>query len=413
MQDQLNIALLSYRSHQYVGGQGIYIYYLAKALTELGHKVDVISGQPYPELPPNVNLIKLPSLNLFENSTNFRSKYLYSFTDFFEWFSKCTGGFAEPYTFGRRVEKYLLENGDKYDVIHDNQSLSWGILSLQKKFPVVSTIHHPIQIDYEAAIEQQTDSLQRSLIKRWFYFLHMQRSVASRLRHVVTVTDQSKEDIIRTFGVPRDNISVVYNGIDTDHFRPMPELDRDPYHIVTTASSDQPLKGLKHLIAALKSLVETHPNVTLSIIGKLSERGHNSQLIQKLGLTEHIKYHCQLTTQQICNLYAKATIAVVPSEYEGFGFPAGEAMACGVPIVATKAGGLTEVVGDAGIMIPPKEPQPMAEAIRTLINSPQQQKYFSEKGLQRIQSNFSWKEAALKISNLYKTAIRSHDTSNR
>ena len=110
LQRPLRIALLGYRSNPYSGGQGVYIKYLSRALTALGHEVDVISGEPYPELDANVRLIKLPGLNLFEapnHVTALRLRHLRSATDFFEWLSMLSGGFPEPYTFGRRVERWL------------------------------------------------------------------------------------------------------------------------------------------------------------------------------------------------------------------------------------------------------------------------------------------------------------------
>ena len=86
----LNIALLGYRSNPYSGGQGIYLRYLARALTNAGHKVDVISGEPYPELDAGINLIKLPGLNLFAEEKPFQAlkwRHLLSATDLFEWLS--------------------------------------------------------------------------------------------------------------------------------------------------------------------------------------------------------------------------------------------------------------------------------------------------------------------------------------
>jgi glycosyltransferase involved in cell wall biosynthesis len=121
----LRIALLGYRSQPYGGGQGVYLKYLSKALVEAGHHVDVISGPPYPHLDSRVRLIELPSLDLFENGlVSLRPRHLSSLTNIIEWTSKLTGGFAEPYTFGRRAVKYLKQHGHNYDLIHDNQSLS-------------------------------------------------------------------------------------------------------------------------------------------------------------------------------------------------------------------------------------------------------------------------------------------------
>ena len=103
-QTPLRIALLGYRSAPYGGGQGVYIRYLSKALVEAGHSVDVISGPPYPHLDPRVRLIQLPSMDLFENGLfSLRPHHLKSFSNVVEWVSKLTGGFAEPYAFGRRA----------------------------------------------------------------------------------------------------------------------------------------------------------------------------------------------------------------------------------------------------------------------------------------------------------------------
>ena len=142
---QLKICLLSYRSNPRSGGQGVYLRFLSKALAALGHQVDVISSQPFPELDNRIRLIKIFGLNLFEKEnhvTSLKFKHLYSFTDCFEWLSMLTGGFAEPYTFGRRVLKYLKKNNSDYDIIHDNQSLCHALLNLKKNgWPVICLLY--------------------------------------------------------------------------------------------------------------------------------------------------------------------------------------------------------------------------------------------------------------------------------
>ena len=148
----LRVALLGYRSNPYSGGQGIYLKYLSKALATAGHRVDVISGEPYPELDDPVRLVKLPGLNLYaapNHVTALRPHHLRSATDTFEWLSMLTGGFPEPYTFGRRLSRHFdalaRDPAAGYDVVHDNQCLSWGTLDLQRRgIPLVTTIHHPI-----------------------------------------------------------------------------------------------------------------------------------------------------------------------------------------------------------------------------------------------------------------------------
>ena len=147
----MKVGLLSYRSHPYSGGQGIYIKHLSRALNSLGHDVSVLSGPPYPELDDNVELIKIPSLGLFESGERleaFRLSFLWNPIDFYEWITVMTGGFPEPYTYGKRVFKKLKDSNFKFDVLLDNQSLSDSLLKIQENHPLAVTIHHPITKDH-------------------------------------------------------------------------------------------------------------------------------------------------------------------------------------------------------------------------------------------------------------------------
>ena len=153
---QLKVALLSYRSNPYSGGQGIYIAHLSKALCELGHEVTVFSGPPYPDLDLRVNLVKVSSLDLYSKDNKFSDismRELINPLNFFEWLSINSGGFAEPYTFGKRLKKILKRKLSEFDVIHDNQSLCYELLYFQKKIPLVTTIHHPISKDLKYELQ--------------------------------------------------------------------------------------------------------------------------------------------------------------------------------------------------------------------------------------------------------------------
>ena len=151
---KLNIAILSYRSARFGGGQGVYIRDISFALILMGHRVDVISGPPYPELHDGIKLIELPGLNLFETFSfrdrlnKFIKKKSKTNDDYYEFFSTLIGGFPEIRTFGNRANKFLNSNKD-YDIIIDNQSISYGMIEIQKRFPLVEIIHHPITFDFK------------------------------------------------------------------------------------------------------------------------------------------------------------------------------------------------------------------------------------------------------------------------
>lgn len=405
----LNIALLGYRSNPYSGGQGVYLKYLARALTRAGHRVDVISGEPYPELDETITLIKLPGLNLFAEEKPFcalKWRHLLSWTDLVEWLSFNSGGFPEPYTFGRRLLRYLNQYGKHYDVIHDNQCLAPALLALQRSgTAVVSTIHHPITHDRAIALAHEDDWGMRLLIRRWHLFLRMQIRVAKQLKHIVTVSVNSKKDIAADFGVATDRLTVIYNGVDSQVFAPRPGVQRDPMHLITTASADQPLKGTRYLIDAVALLVEEFADLKLTFIGKPNPGGPTDQRLEATGLKPRIEFHHGINSEAIVDLYARASIAVVPSEYEGFGFPAAEAMACEVAVVSTCGGALPEVVGDAGVIVPCRDAAALAAGIRKLLVDPQLRQNLALAGRQRVIERFNWGAVAAQLTDYYQ-AIR-------
>lgn len=401
----LRIALLGYRSNPYSGGQGIYLRHLSRALTELGHSVTVISGPPYPELDAGIVLVKLPSLDLFaapDHITALRPRHLLSFTDCWEWASMATGGFPEPYTFGRRLGRWMRSHLDEFDIIHDNQSLCWELLRLQRKGkPVIATIHHPIRRDLEIALAATPRRVDRWLLRRWHSFLGMQNRVVARLPHVVTVSEAARRDIAECFPCPDARIRVIHNGIDTATFHPEPGIPRIPGRLMATASADAPLKGLDYLLRAVATLRRTRPGVHLTVLGKLNPDGATARLLDALQLGAAVTFRSGLDEAAVRGMYAEAEVAVVPSIYEGFGLPAGEAMACGVPVVSTVGGALPEVVGDAGVLVPVRDADALATAVADLLDDPERRAHLACAGIQRIRERFSWRRAAETLTDYY------------
>ncbi len=139
-------------------------------------------GPPYPEVVEGVTLHKLPGLDLYNPDHLFRpARYrdLLSPVNTMEFLDMCLGGFPEPRTFGTRVHRWFCDRKPAYDVIHDNQCLSWGILDLEKLgYPTVATIHHPITVDRDTEIDAAPNILKRLKVRRWYTFLDMQIKVS-------------------------------------------------------------------------------------------------------------------------------------------------------------------------------------------------------------------------------------------
>ena len=410
--DALRICLLSYRGNPRSGGQGVYVRLLSEALVELGHRVEVWSGQPYPELPSGVRLVRVPSLDMWNADALLRTPSLRELCDpinLSEWARSRTGGFVEPLTFSRRVAR-LFRRGHApyYDVVHDNQCLGPGLLELQQLLPVVATIHHPITVDRRIAFQDTTDAIKRWGLARWYSFVPAQLKVSRRLDRIATVSEASLRDIAREYGVSAQRLRVVGNGIDLDVFHPQPEVPRREGRLITTLSADTPLKGFRYLLEAMHLLRQRRPDVHLTVIGKPGVKTDTEQTIRRFELGDGVRFTGYLDARDIARYYAESSIAVVPSLYEGFGFPAGEAMACEVPVVSTRAGALPEVVGEdgsSGLLVAPRDGQALASAIGQLLDDPQRRAAMGAAGRLRVLEHFTWKRAAERTVDVYREAI--------
>ncbi|MDA2811460.1 glycosyltransferase family 4 protein [Nocardiopsis sp. RSe5-2] len=414
-QRPLRVALLSYRSKPHCGGQGVYVRHLSRELAALGHRVTVLSGQPYPELDDGVILEKLPSLDLYNDADPFATPPLHRWRDWIDALevgTMWTAGFPEPLTFSLRALRELRRRRGEFDVVHDNQTLGYGLLGLQKAgFPLVTTIHHPITVDRRIELEEAR-GWQRLSKRRWYSFTAMQGRVARRLDPVLVPSRSSADDIVREFGVERPRIDVVPLGVDTRHFHPRPgdgspNGGRVPGRIVCTASADSPLKGVATLLRAVAKLA-TERDVSLTVVSRPKPGGPTDALVDELSLRDRTTFVHGIDDAELGRLIASAEVAVVPSFYEGFSLPAVEAMACGTPLVASRAGALPEVVGTdgaAGVLTEPGDPEELAARIGALLDDPAERARMGRAAWDRVQQRFTWRAVAEATAARYAAAL--------
>lgn len=399
----LRIAFTVYRGNPTSGGQGVYTRYLTREIAALGHGVEVFSGQPYPEVERGVGLTRVSSLDLYRDEDPFRIPKLREFRDLVdlkEFAIMSTGGFPEPRTFGMRVYSALKSNGAKYDLLHDNQSLSWSILRLQNEgMPTLASIHHPITIDKKLGLEHAEGIKQRFGVARFYGFVRMQTKVAKRIEHLLTVSNTSAIDISKEMGVELSRLSVVPIGVDPTTFRPLEGVEREQGLIVTTASADVPLKGLSYLVEAVRMLKASgNCDLKLAIIGQPKAESPVQRSVEKLGLKDSVQFLGRVSQIEMVGLYARASVAVVPSLYEGFSLPAIEIMACGVPLIVTDGGALPEVVGGDGIaarIVRAGDSSALAREIAAVLSDAESAQKMGNRAILRARSKFSWKAAAL------------------
>lgn len=403
----LKICLISYRSNPHCGGQGVYIRNLSRALKDLGHDVDVIAGPPDPLLHDDISITKIPTLDLYNPNDLFRTpsfEELKQPINLMEWLGISTMGYSEPFSFGLRAYVHLRDKFDKYDIVHDNQCLSYGIWAISRRIPTVATIHHPMTVDRKLAVQSVSSIWKKFKHIRWYSFIGMQKRVSRRLPKIITVSEFSRDDISRAYRIPKNKFDVVPNGINTELFYPLPHIPREPGRIIVTNSADTALKGLYYLLQAVE-MVSKKRKVKLIVIGTPKKNGGIVKLIKTLKIAHLVRFTGRISNEEFVREYAKASMAVVPSLYEGFGLPVGEAMACAVPVITTTGGALPEVAGDAAEIVPPANPEAIADAIIRLMDDPKRAKALGEAGYRRVIENFTWKKAAENVVKTYREVM--------
>jgi len=410
--DPLRIAYLTYRGKPHVGGQGVYTRHLSRALVDLGHSVEVLSGQPYPILDERVPLVQLPSLDIYNDYFPMRMPGIWelkTWMDYAEVTAFSTGTFPEPLAFSLRAWEHLRHRSGDFDLVQDNQCLGYGLLLMQRDgLPVLGTVHHPITVDRRIEMEHARTRYERISKARWYAFTKMQTRVAQRLTRIITVSQNSYDDICRTHGVSPERLHIVPVGVDPDLFTPSPEVRRNPRQIISTASADVAMKGQRYLLEALAKLRTEYPDLKLVLIGRLKEGSAAQQTIDELDLRDAVEFVSGVTDERIVELYNESAAAVVPSLYEGFSLPAIEAMSAATPLVATTGGAIPEVTGRDGetcIAVEPGNSDALAAGIRRALDDPEAAARIGHAGRERVISRWSWRHTAVRTVEHYRALL--------
>jgi len=239
-------------------------------------------------------------------------------------------------------------------------------------------------------------------------------------KHIVTVSEYSKQDIMRLLHIPETRISVVPHGVDA-RFCPVSDLDRLqalrsryylPSRFILFVSATEPRKGVDTLLEAFVQLVRPMPELGLVIAGD-SKRASAALLAQAtdLGVRERLRLTSYVNDDDLSLLYNAADVLAFPSRYEGFGLPVLEAMACGTPVVCSNATSLPEVAGHAALLVPPNDPEALAAALKQVLTDETLYQALREKGLKRA-AQFSWEETARKTLAVYEKVAQGACTKN-
>jgi glycosyltransferase involved in cell wall biosynthesis len=411
----MNICLFCYRGNPYCGGQGIYLYNLSRALVAQGHEATVLVGPPYPEPMPWAQVVKLPNMHYWGRqigdifTTDGLSKNLMPL-NFIEFVLSRTGYCPEILAFSFRAAAKIkeLHKARPFDVIHDAETLGFGLLVTQAHHvPIVATIHHPLRRDLEAFLPRAKNGRER-FFNTIFYPLLMQGMVARRVDGMITSSKVGVEELQAAFRVKPERINLVYTGVNAESFSPDPSIERVANRLLFVGNAEDPRKGITYLLDALFLLP---PAVRLIVVDTGEpDKFMAPRLIRSKGLEDRVTFTGRLTEEELVHEYRKAQVLIMPSLFEGFGLPVAEGMACGTPVVTTRAGSLPEVVGDdeeGGLLVPPRDPRALAKAILRIMTDPEFSQELSQRARKRVERLFSWERTAQNTTRVYQNLIES------
>jgi glycosyltransferase involved in cell wall biosynthesis len=417
MSRPLRVCFVAYRGNMRCGGQGVYLWFLARELARLGHAVDVFVGPPYPDpMPFARSVTELPNQQFWAGwFSRDRARLLprgaplrvFEPLNFYELAASYLGFLPEPFAFSLRAFRKLasrIRAGRRWDIVHDVQCLGWGILGIHRLgLPVVTTIHHPLTVDRRASFVRDRD-LREALGTMAFYPIGMQSFVARRIERIFTSSRASARQIERDFGVARERLCMVANGVDTELYRPDPAVGRNEHEILCVGRASDPNKGLHTLIEALPRLPHA---VRLTLVDDDHPDNSARKRAVALGCADRVDVVGRVETDELVRLYRRAALVVVPSRYEGFGLPAAEAMACGTPVVATRAGALPEVMErtGGGLLVQRDDPGALAAGIARLLERPEARAELGARGRLGVVDAYSWPRIAAATASVYAEAV--------
>lgn len=397
-------------------GLGTHVSELATGIGEQGYQVNVVAYSPH-------KVSTYQHLNVtvhFVSSSEASTKPLTT-----HWFHSMNESLISQ-------SRYLIDECHwRPDVVHCHDWLSFPaayVIGKLYNIPIVGTVHL-LQAEERRLGEQPNidTEMQAEITKQ-------ERALCTKTDGLITVSMFMKGPIHETYGVPKEKIHVVYNGIDPQVFsrQALPPEEFSSFRKTIAAPNEKIIifvgrldqrKGIFPLLASAIPVIEAHPNARYLLIGG-PPMGNSIAGFQKVlharqqhpDLQKRTKMLGKIPRAQLSTLYQIADIAVVPSLYEPFGLAAVEAMAAGVPVVATDVGGLREIIqhGQTGLLVhvggnaegmPTIDVRQLAEAQSLLLTNTRMATQLGKAGQQDVTSRFSRKSMTLSTIKVYQQTI--------
>ncbi len=301
-----------------------------------------------------------------------------------------------------RLARYIRSQGS---IVHlPNQHFARYALFLNQ--PFIVTVHDLARCCFNFAPETITEKILLNLDIRYI----------KRASHIIAISQSTKSDLVKYLNIPESKISVIYNGVDHNIFKPYEPYQMRPYHAILShkpyilyVGSERRRKNLSRLFEAFATLRQKFPGLKLVKVG---DPGRSKQLrsetlkkLSSLGIAEEVIFVDHISEKDLAYHYSSAALLCYPSLYEGFGLPPLEAMACGCPVVTANTSSLAEVVGEAGIMVNPYDTSSLVQAMRRVLTDDKLRDNMVRKGLEQSKK-FSWEKTAELTRQVYNKVAR-------
>lgn len=361
-----NIGIFTYDFYPIIGGQG-------RHLIELYHRIYNKKG--FLIFSPNTNNLKNHK-TLFDFTMKLGKHLLYSFLLNF----KING----------LIKKYNL------DIIHLHCGPGGLLMPKKPMAKFICTVHHTY-------FQQQ----KYILSQKWKYFLYiLEKKMYKNSDKVVVVSEDTKQVLIKNYGVFPSKIEVIPNGVDFKKFKKNKGIKKFKNSLLFVGRLDK-RKGIDFLVKTIPFIKKEIPDIKLFVIGDGKIRKKLEKFVRNNDIESNIKFLGFIPDLYLPKWYSICQLTIVPSIFEGFGLTVIESLACGTPVIATNVDGIRDIIKNNknGILVKYNNKKELTAQVVRLLNNSSLRKEFSIKGLKSIKEKFNWDKIALKTLEIYKNVI--------
>ena len=389
------------------GGMNVYIRELACHLAQAGLPIDIFTRRTDPETPevrtfcPGVNVVAVSAGPAEPISKN----------DLFPFLPQ----------FAEQMALYSLREGVRYDVVHAHYWLSGWVAELARRYwdtPFVQMFHTTAHMKNAVAAEPDRETDLR---------LRIEKRLLSLANGIIAANPDERADLIWRMGVPTEKVCTIPPGVDLEVFRPLDrkecraELGIAPHEqVVLFVGRIDPIKGIDTLVDAAHLMASEHthaPAPTFIIVGgdfddvgePVGSLARVVDAIAAKGIADRFRLVGSQPQERLPVFYSAADVVAVPSRYESFGLVAVEALACGTPVVASRAGGLRFTIdeGSTGLLVKPQSAEALAAALRAILNDAELRAAMSASARSSV-TRYDWSNIAQQVVHVYRRLAEGH-----